>query len=90
MDQEKRQEVYEDKYQDKLGMSYEQWLENGPETEDEAYARCQVIDDELKSTYDAWYESSGDERVEMEDYRDKLKLEYDLIEEIFGLELDDK
>lgn len=90
MDREKQQELFEEKYETKLGMSYEQWLEGAPETEDEAYARCQVIDDELKSSYDEWYEATGDDKTEMEEYRDKLKLEYDIIEEMFGLELDDR
>lgn len=90
MDREKQQEIFEDKYESKLGMSYDQWVESAPESEDEAYARCQVIDDELKSTYEQWQEAEGDEKEELQDYRDKLRLEYDIIEEMFGLELDDK
>ena len=90
MDREKQQELFEEKYESKLGMSYDQWLEGAPETEDEAYARCQVIDDELKAGYEEWFEASGEEKDELEGYRDKLKLEYELIEQMFGLELDDK
>jgi hypothetical protein len=90
MDVEKQQELYEDKYQAKLGLTYSDWLETAPETEDEAYAYCQQIDDELKSTYDEWFNSKGEERSELENYRDRLKLEYDIVEELFGLELKDR
>ncbi len=90
MDREKQQELYEEKYESKLGMSYDQWLDGAPETEDEAYARCQVIDDELKSTHEQWQEAEGDEKEEMQEYREKLRLEYDMIEEMFGLELHDR
>ncbi len=90
MDREKQQELFEEKYESKLGMSYDQWLEDAPETEDEAYARCQMIDDELKSNYDQWQEAEGEEKDELQEYRDKLRLEYDIIEEMFGLELNEK
>ena len=90
MDADKQQEIFEDKYERKLGVTYADWLENVPSTEDEAYARCQQIDDELKEGYDQWFESEGDTRAELEEYRDRLKLEYDIIEELFGLELDDR
>ena len=90
MDREKQQELFDEKYEAKLGMSYDQWLEGAPETEDEAYARCQVIDDESKAGYEEWFESTGEEKDLLEEYRDKLKLEYEIIEEMFGLELDDR
>ena len=90
MDQEKLQELYEEKYQDKLGLGYSEWLETAPETEAEAYARCQYLDDELKATYDEWYEATGEDKEKLESYRDRLKLEYDLIEDMFGLELKDR
>ena len=90
MDAQKQQELFEDKYQVKLGLSYEDWLETAPSTEDEAYASCQHIDDELKGTYDEWFNSQGDLRDELESYRERLKLEYDIIEEFFGLELKDR
>ncbi len=35
-------------------------------------------------------ETEGDRKEELSDYRDKLKLEYDLIEEIFHLEANDR
>lgn len=90
MDQERQQELFEDKYERKLNITYTEWLETAPITEDEAYARCEEIDDELKDTYQAWMDASGSERDDMEEYRDKLKIEYDLIEEMFGLELKDR
>jgi hypothetical protein len=90
MDAQKQQEIFEDKYERKLGLSYQDWLESAPSTEASAYARCQQIDDELKDTYDEWFSSEGDKREELETYRDRLKLEYDIIEELFGLELNDR
>lgn len=90
MDQENRQELFEDKFAAKLGMSYEEWLETAPTTESEAFARCQQIDDELKEGYDEWYDAEGDRREELQEYRERLKLDYDIIEELFGLELHDR
>ena len=90
MDQEDIQSLYDDKYKKTLGMSYEEWAEQGPQSEAEAYARLQEIDDELKTGYDEWYEAEGDVKTELEDYRDKLKAEYDFIEAAFGLEAPDK
>ncbi len=90
MDQEKLKELFEEKYQEKLGVPYHEWLETAPDTEDEAYARCQYIDDELRDTHDEWYEGTGEDKEKLEEYRDRLKIEYDLIEEMFGLELKDR
>jgi hypothetical protein len=90
MDAQKQQELFEDKYERKLGVSYQDWLETAPSTEVEAYAFCQQLDDELKATYEEWFNSTGDQREELETYRDRLKLEYDIIEEFFGLELKDR
>jgi hypothetical protein len=89
-DQEDIQNLFEDKYEAALGMSCNEWQEQGPQTEDEAYARCNVIDKELERTYDEWYEAVGDEKEQLGEYRDRLKAEYDLIEDIFGLEAMDK
>ena len=89
-DQEDIQNLFEDKYEEALGISCNEWQERGPQTEDEAYARCNVIDKELERTYDEWYEAVGDEKEQLGEYRDRLKAEYDLIEEIFGLEAMDK
>lgn len=90
MDADKQQEIFDDKYAPKLGISYSDWLETAPATEDEAYAACQQIDDELKKTYEEWFNATGDERDILDTYRDNLKLEYDIIEEMFGLELNDR
>ncbi len=88
MDIEKQKEVFEDKYQSKLGMGYDEWLDQAPETEDQAYEKLAEIDKELKQLADALSNSQGGHREELEDERDRLKLEYDIIEEMFGLELD--
>lgn len=90
MDIEKLQSIFEDKYERKLGTTFGDWIQTAPDTEEEAYARCQYLDEELKETYDLWFNASGEDREAMEEYRDKLKSEYDLIEEMFGLELKDK
>ena len=90
MDAEDIKTLYEDKYHKLLGMSYEEWAEQGPQNESEAYARLQEIDDELKGTYDEWYDAEGEHKNELEDYRDKLKAEYDFLEAAFGLEAPDK
>lgn len=82
--------LFEEKCQEKLGKTYEEWLDAGPQTEDEAYARLQEIDDELQTTYGQWYEALGDEKEQLEECRDKLKAEYDFLEEVFGLEAADK
>ena len=44
----------------------------------------------LKTGYDEWFEAEGDVKAELEDYRDKLKAEYDFLEAAFGLEAPDK
>ena len=90
MDQEDIKSLFDDKYHKLLGMSYEEWSEQGPQNETEAYARMQEIDDELKAGYDEWFEAEGDAKDELEEYRDKLKAEYDFIETAFGLEAPDK
>lgn len=90
MDPDKQQELFDDKYAPKLEMSYSEWLQTSPTSEEEAYAACQAIDEELKNTYETWFTATGDERDELDTYRDKLKLEYDIIEELFGLELKDR
>lgn len=88
MEPEKQQEIFEDKYQHKLGMSYEDWLATAPETEDQAYEKLQELDQEIKQINDLLSDQPSN-REELEDERDRLKLEYDLIEEMFGLDLDD-
>ena len=90
IDQDDIKELFQDKYEGLMGLSYDEWLEVGPQTEDEAYARLQEIDTLLKEGYDEWFEAEEPQKSEIEDYRDKLKAEYDLLEEIYGLELNDR
>lgn len=90
MTPERQQELYEEKYEKKLGMSYQDWLESAPETEDQAYEKLEEIDIEIKQINDVIANTPSDAREELEDERDNLKLEYDLIEEMFGLELNDR
>jgi len=90
MNQEKLQELFEEKYEDRLGQTFGEWLENAPTTEDQAFERLNEIDDELNRTYDEWFDAQGQEKEILEEYRQKLKAEYDLLEELFGLEAKDK
>ena len=90
MDQEDIQNLFDDKYTKALGMTYNDWLTKGPQTEEAAFARCMEIDRELNRTYDEWFDATGDKKDQLGDYRDKLKAEYDLIEEIFHLEANDR
>jgi hypothetical protein len=90
MEQEDIKALFDDKYQKLLGISYEQWLEKGPQTEEQAYARCIEIDRELNRTYDEWFDATGDKKDQLQDYRDKLKAEYDLIEDVYHLEANDR
>ena len=90
MDQDDIKSLFDDKHKKALGMSYEEWSDQGPKNETEAYARLQEIDEELGSTYDEWYEAEGQLKNELEEQRDKLKSEYDFIEAAFNLEAPDK
>lgn len=90
MDQDELQELFEDKYQSKLDMSFDEWLAKGPQTEAEAFARCTEIDRELNKSYDEWFDADGDRKDQLGEQREKLKTEYDLIEEIFHLEANDR
>ncbi len=90
MDQKKLQELFDDKYQKALGLSYQDWLKLGPQNQDEAFQRCIAIDKELDKTYDKWFESQGEEKEQLEEYRERLKAEYDLLEEAFSLEEQDR
>lgn len=89
IDQDKIIELFEEKYQKLLGQSYEDWHENSPKTESEAYSSLQEIDSELKATQDAYLEASGEQKSQLEEYRERLRNEYQLLEEIFGLESKD-
>ena len=90
MTQDDIKDLFDEKYEHRLGMTYNEWAEQGPQNEEEAYARLQEIDEELQATYDEWYEAEGDAKDTLEERRDKLKSEYDLLEEAFSLEARDK
>ncbi len=90
MDSQKLQDLFDDKYQKLLGQTWQQWQATAPQTENEAYQRLNTIDRELNATYDAWYEAQGAKKDKLEGYRDRLKAEYDLLEQAFGLEAPDK
>ncbi len=90
MDPEDIKSLYDDKYHKLIGVSYEEWSEQGPQNETEAYARLQEIDDELKDSYDEWFEAEGEHKEELEEQREKLKAEYDFLEAAYGLEAPDK
>jgi hypothetical protein len=90
MEQEEIKDLFEEKYAKTLGMRYQDWLVKGPQTEEQAFARCMEIDRELNRTYDEWFEATGNKKDALQDYRNKLKAEYDLIEEIFHLEANDR
>jgi hypothetical protein len=83
-------DIFEENYKDKLDMSFDEWMQQAPETEEEAYARLDAINEQLKETHDEWFEATGDQKDELEEERDRLKVEYDLIEEMFHLEIEDK
>ena len=89
MDQDDIKDLYQEKYKKRLGIPFDEWQSTGPQSEAEAYARLQEIDEELKAGYDQWYEAEGPEKEEMEESREKLKGEYDFLEEAW-LEAPDK
>jgi hypothetical protein len=90
MDNQQLQELFEEKYEKVLGLSYQDWLQQGPQNQDEAFQRCIAIDKELDATYEKWFEATGEEKERLETYRDKLKAEYDFLEESFHLEERDR
>ena len=90
MDNEKLKEVFEDKYEELLGINFSEWLKTAPQTQDEAFVRCNIIDNELNATYDEWYEAEGELKEELGEHRQKLKSEYDLLVEAFRLEEEDR
>jgi hypothetical protein len=90
MDGEKLQNLFEEKYQNLLGYSFEQWLKNAPTSEQGAYDRLKELDDKLKATEEIYEGLSGDAKWELGEYREKLRNEFQLIEELFGLESQDE
>jgi hypothetical protein len=90
MDEDKKQNIFEDKYQRLLGISYQEWLLQGPQNETVAYQWLNQIDKELSESYEEWFNALGEHKDELEEKRSKLKAMYDLIEEMFNLEAIDK
>ena len=90
MSPEELQSLYEDKYAELLGKDFEEWLQEAPQSEDEAYARLNAIDAELKNTEDEYQEATGEAKWELGEYRERLRNEYQLLEELFGLENEDE
>lgn len=90
MTAEELRELFEDKYQHRLNLTFTDWLRDAPRSEGEAYRRLAEIDGELKGTYDRWYQAVGEERERLDGYRERLKANYDLLEELFGLESNDE
>lgn len=86
MDAEELQSLFEERYAKRMGASFADWIAEAPTTEDDAYDRLHWIDGELKATYEPWFEAKGPEKDALEDYREQLKAEYDLLEQVFGLE----
>lgn len=87
---QKLQDLFDDKYQRQLGMTYQQWLVTAPDTEDEAYKRLQELNTKIEQLLDVRDAANGNARDAIEDEMDRLRTEYALIEELFGLELDDE
>lgn len=86
MDQGRIKNLFEEKYRKLLSQSFEEWWKHAPKTQEEAYDRLQVIDDELKSTEEQWEEAIGEKKEFLQDYRERLRAEYALLESAFGLE----
>lgn len=89
MDEEKKQSIFEDKYQRLLGIDYSEWLETGPQNETQAYEWLNNIDKQLNDSYESWQNAQGQEKDALEEKREKLKAMYDLIEETFNFEVAD-
>jgi hypothetical protein len=89
MDEEKIQELFEDKYQKLLDISWDEWQAQAPQNETEAYAALQEIDDELKQSEDEYLEGTGDAKDELGEHREMLRNKYQFIEESFGLDSKD-
>lgn len=90
MDEDKVKQIFEDKYEKALGISYDEWLPTAPQNEAEAYARLQEINDELKSINGEYEDAVGDEKWELGEQKERLQNEYALIEEMFNLEAQDE
>jgi uncharacterized protein YukE len=89
VDEERQKDLFEDKYQKLLDMTWEEWQEIAPQDETEAYAALQEINDELEGNQDEYEDATGNAKWELGEYRELLKNKYAFIEELFGLESKD-
>lgn len=89
MEEERLKDLFEDKYQKSLGMTWEEWQALAPQNETEAYAALQEINDELESSDDEYQDATGNAKWELGEYREALRSKYALIEEMFNLESKD-
>ena len=90
MELEKIKEIYEEKYQKLLLMDFDEWMDQAPQTEDQAYEIMEDIDKELKDTQEEYEKAGGDAKWELGEYREMLHNKYALIEEMFNLESHDE
>jgi phage shock protein A len=89
MDQEKLQELFEEKYARLLNMSFQDWLASAPKTEAEAYDELERLNTKIEQLSDAKDGANGDTREDISDQLEILRTHYALIEELFGLESQD-
>lgn len=90
MDEEKLKDLFEEKYQDRLNMSFDEWMALAPQNETEAYAALEEINQEIVEAQDKYDDADGDEKWEIGEYKEMLQNKYQLIEEMFGLESQDE
>ena len=89
MDEDKIKSLFEDKYERLLGMSYEEWLEEAPQNEAEAYGALEALDEEIKLLLEARDAAAGAAKEDIADQLDFLRTQYTLIEDMYGLEAQD-
>jgi len=86
MDPQKLQELFEEKYEKQLGMTYQVWLAQAPQTEDAAYQELERLNQKIEQSID---QRSNNNPPDFEDkineQLERLRLLYSLIEEQFGL-----
>ena len=78
-------EEFYKKYKKDLDISIDEFENNLPEIQDEAFKLSQEIDKKLNETYKAWFEESGESKNKLENLRDHWKKQLDLLEEKFEL-----
>ncbi len=90
MDQEKLQELFEEKYQRQLDMTYQAWMAQAPQTEDAAYQELERLNRKIEQLLDSRnINNIPDVQDQIDTQLERLRLIYSLIEEQFGLESKD-